>query len=351
MNTHGKAEFLPLPGTHFPHAEVDLVGSAVGKTVIDGAVDLGDSTRTCDLGRALSLTVRQSETARWPADMLTARWHADWRSRHAGEYSDPKVAVHRLSTGAGGVAELEVTRTDWGQVQGAQAGFLALHGESPGRIRFLSRLLSGSPAPVPNIAAVHGVIETADGMILLNQRGPQVNYHPLTWSCSFEEGMEPGDLDAGSHALERTAARGMAEEFGVQADLDRMTVLGLLGDTTAMSVAAVVYCRIPAPGDGTYGRLKSAQAPDAWEHTRHLLVPASPEAMARLLLGVAPPGDSTSPERSDAGQGHDSLSWHPTSRCRLLLTMLFRFGRRRTAAALARATTNAAHVRPPRPVD
>ncbi|MFF3617110.1 hypothetical protein [Streptomyces sp. NPDC002580] len=339
MDAHHTMKFLPpsLLSTPFTPVAEGPADTRAGKTVIDGAVDLGDSLRTCDLDRPPSLTVRPSTSPRWPADTLTARWHADWRERHADEYSGPKVAVHRLRTRAGGQSEIEVTPTDWGQVQGAQAGFLALHGHSPGRTAFLSELLSGSRAPVPNITAVHGVIETADNMLVMNRRSHHVNYHPLSWSCSFEEGMEPDDLDADSPAFETAAARGIAEEFGVQAGRDGLTVLGLLGDIAAMSVAAVVHCRIPVPAESLGIRPKAARVPDAWEHTGQVLVPASPESLAGLLLGATVPRSATGPAGSDPGQGHASSFWHPTSRFRLLLTMLFRFGRTRTAEALARA--------------
>lgn len=340
MDIYNKTEFLPptLLSTPFARAAAGPVGMRSAKTVIDGAVDLCDSLLTCDLGRTPSVTVRHNGTVRWPADTLTARWQAEWRGRHPGERSDPKVAVHRLRTGARGQAEIELAQTDWGQVQGVQAGFLALHGDSRGRASFLSALLSGSRAPVPNIATVHGVIETADNMILVNRRSHLVKYYPLTWSCSFEEGMEPGDVaEVGSNAFHRATRRGITEEFGLKADRDGLTVLGLLGDTAAMSVAAVVHCRIPVPAERLYIGPKAAQAPDAWEHTRYALLPACPETLAGLLLGAARPRGDTSPERSDTGRSHEPLSWHPTSRYRLLLTMLFRFGRTRTAAALAQA--------------
>ncbi|MFB7247312.1 hypothetical protein CW362_30545 [Streptomyces populi] len=341
MNTHDEADFLPpvllsTPFTHVPAG--DRTGSRSTKAVIDGAVDLCDSLLTCDLGRPPTVIVRQGGRVRWAAETLTARRHAEWRGRDAGEWSGPKVAVHRLRTGGPGQAEIEVARTDWGQVQAVQAGFLALHGDAHGRASFLSALLDGAGAPVPNIVAVHGVIETEDGMILLNRRSHLVKYHPLTWSCSFEEGMEPADVDeAGSHTFERAAARGIAEEFGLDVGTDDLTVLGLLGDTGAMSVAAVVHCRIPVPAERLYAQATAGQAADAWEHVGCALLPLSPEALAGALLGSARPEDDVSLKPSDTEQGHEPVSWHPTSRYRLLLTMLFRFGRARTAAVLARA--------------
>ncbi|MEU9139993.1 hypothetical protein AB0D33_29235 [Streptomyces sp. NPDC048404] len=342
MDSYDKPEFLPptLLSTPFTHAAAGPGGMRSAKTVIDGAVDLCDSLLTCDLGRPPSVTVRHNGTVHWSEDPLTARRQAEWRRRHAGERNDPKAAVHRLRTGARGQAEIEVAQTDWGQVQGAQAGFLALHGDSRGRTSFLSSLLSGGPAPVPNIATVHGVIETADNMILVNRRSHLVKYYPLTWSCSFEEGMEPGDVaEAGSNAFQRAADRGITEEFGLKAGRDGLTVLGLLGDTAAMSVAAVVHCRVPVPAERLCAGPTAARAPDTWEHTRYTLLPASPEALAGVLLGVPRPLGATGPERSDTGRSHESPSWHPTSRYRLLLTMLFRFGRARTAAALAQAAS------------
>ncbi|MFE1285840.1 hypothetical protein [Streptomyces sp. NPDC058751] len=341
MNTHDETGFLPpvLLSTPFAHAPAgDPVGNRSAKAVIDGAVDLCDSLLTCDQGRPPTVTVRQGGTVRWAADTLTARWHAEWRRRHAGERSGPKVAVHRLRTGGPGRAEIETAHTDWGQVQAAQAGFLASHGDAHGRTSFLSALLDGARAPVPNIAAVHGVVETEDGMILLNRRSHLVKYHPLTWSCSFEEGMEPADVaGADSHTFERAAARGIAEEFGLDVGTDGLTVLGLLGDTGAMSVAAVVHCRIPVPGKRLCTQATAVQAADAWEHVGCALLPLSPEALAGALLGSARPEGDVSPKPSGTGQGHGPVSWHPTSRYRLLLTMLFRFGRARTAAALAGA--------------
>jgi hypothetical protein len=65
----------------------------------------------------------------------------------------------------------------------------------------------------PTTGVVHSIVTTADERVVATQRAKHLAYHPLSWSLSFEEGLDPRDLDAGDEIWEAASLRGLAEEF------------------------------------------------------------------------------------------------------------------------------------------
>lgn len=204
--------------------------------------------------------------------------------------------------------------------------------------------------PLPANLAVHAIVELRDHWVLLNLRRPAADYHPLTWSASFEEQLDlVGQSGLADHTVGDTLRRGLSEEFGFDPDAIRQQVLLSIaiervresqddGSVRVVSAGALVCAaRLAVSVDEAFATLADrSKAPDLEEHVGWMaLRMAKPSDVSALLAATEV---SSSPRLSpDFVERHDKLGipvrvhpasqrrtydphfWHPTSRQRLYL--------------------------------
>jgi hypothetical protein len=72
----------------------------------------------------------------------------------------------------------------------------------------------------PNILGVHTLVQTSDGYLLFALRSPDVDFHELTWSASFEESVSIGPREftgplTGDRTIFDPIRGGLYEEWGI----------------------------------------------------------------------------------------------------------------------------------------
>jgi len=279
-----------------------------GRIVIDGALEIG---RAPTHGWAAG-TIAERRVQGWNPDDRLRRLVDEWRRTHVGDRSDPKLGIRAIRvTEARPIVEF--APTTWADVQAVRDLPPADSSRVPnddGDSRSVFEF------PLPNIASVHLVVETADSMVLIAQRSMQVAYHPGAWAASIEEGIEPKDADTGD-AIVCAAHRGLAEELGIPLATATLTILGIIVEQPGCNPAIVIHARVPVSS------CEGFRAADADEPIGACqLVPCELPALASRV--------STSLR--------DGAVWHPTARYRLFRLMTFRFGLHDTLAALDRST-------------
>lgn len=145
---------------------------------------------------------------------------------------------------------------------------------------------------LPGIAAVHGIVLTADDQVLLAQRNTDVSYAPLHWSASFEEQLNEHDLGADEDPFTHAARRGLREEFAIDIDPFRISALSALLQLDLLNLGMVMLLRPD---------LTAAQIEDRW-------ISLAPDAREARQLGWFPcahlhhltPGKAFSPLHATA---------------------------------------------------
>lgn len=323
---HGQSELEPLQRFFDvpPRLAARAGAEGIEHLAVDGAVEIlrdsgtrgwtVDDVQVTSSGRVVRLPERLSE--------LPQRWI----QTHPGERSDRKVSLSHVTPTSPHRVSLSVDETKWSEVQPLHAAVSEL---PPLDLRsHLLEWLRLRPATLPNIACVHGVIRTSDRKIVVVQRHRTVRYHPLHWSVSFEEQLDPADLVFGPGSFHAAAARGVNEEFLATGDTKpgMCRLLAVILEHEILNPAVVAYARLPhsAADLRRQWQLHHTHAGD--QEAENLdFVPLDVDSLARLTL---------SRHRTD---GAAAGPWHPTSRYRLLVVMLNEFGEARTSAALASA--------------
>lgn len=172
------------------------------------------------------------------------------------------------------------------------------------------------------------VVMTSDAKVLLTQRSMKVFWFPGRWSVSLEENMTLEDIQTGGnsvHALRALLTRALREELGLTEgqdfDVDDGRILSVFLET-AGQVLATHLCmtvRLNLSRDELDARIQLSDRPD---HEFRRWTFASLDQCVPYLAA----------EQSD---------WfHPTSRYRLLMLLLHRWGAERTASALEHVQGN-----------
>ncbi len=190
------------------------------------------------------------------------------------------------------------------------------------------RIPHNSLLPFPNMAVIHGILETSDDMLVLTQRARDMHYHPLHWSASFEEGLSVSDLASANMTFHTAAARGVKEELLFEETVGPTTfrLLAVIGEFRYLNPAIVAYARIPYRSSDLLERRSREHRDRTEDEVAELrFVPLDPRSLARLVVAKTFPV----PEEGNAGN-----PWHPTSRYRLLSAMVHRFGEQATVEAL-----------------
>jgi len=254
-----------------------------------------------------------------------------WKSEHPNEVSNRKTCLYRYGTGSPtrDVLSLSLKETEWEEVQPVHAELSGRRG-SDLRALILKPLLADRAAQFPNILTVHGILETSDNAVVLAQRSSKVRYHPLCWSASFEEQIEPQDVvNPTSSSIHRASVRGVSEEFvaGHRLSPSICKVLALIVEFGIINPAAVVYIRIPfSQQELLRARQDVTSSLDEFEQGRIAFVPLDIEQLAHFAIAQYC-------RLSNSSRG----LWHPTSRYRILIAMLHNFGEEETLRALEKA--------------
>lgn len=257
----------------------------------------------------------------------------NWRSEHPDEESHSKMSMHDFRVSAmDGRVRISVEETEWAEVQPIHSALRSPNGNIL-YAQLFPCIADLASCPIPNIMVVHGVIETGDNMLVLTQRGKMASYSPGHWSASFEEQVEPSDLEQGGAVFHIAAARGIDEEFsftGIDTYRD-CRVLSLCMDLGILNPAAVAYVKLPCSSTElaeAFRRVPNAR--NEFEPESVHFVRFEPDPLSRLVLS----------ENCDLGNGYTGTAWHPTSRYRLLLAMMHRFGEHDTFVALNKQAAN-----------
>ncbi|MBI4319367.1 MAG: hypothetical protein HY675_12840 [Chloroflexi bacterium] len=138
-------------------------------------------------------------------------------------------------------------------------------------------------------------------------------------------------MDFGNLAFHTAATRGVSEEFlfAHGADSSDSKLLALLSEYQIVNPALVAYIAIPFTFDELLAWQRSIpKAQREFEPERISGIPVDIDVLAGVAI------------REEFGAGHVPIDgrWHPTSRYRLLLTKVHRFGSHDTLEALARQT-------------
>lgn len=274
------------------------------RLAIDGATEL---LRCPDLRRGWSATDAAvsyvGHVWRLPRDCAAAR--DKWERDHAGERSDPKVAIQEVSIGRDGQLTCLLRPTEWAEVRPVHERYVEPAWptrDETGNYRF----------HLPNICVVHVVAWTADDQILLAQRSETLHYHPGRWSATYEEGLSPEDVGSGS-PFHAAVVRGFREEFQLSNWDHRESDVSLLAvvlEAPLENPAIVASLSLPLSLDELLDRGMGSTELQAG-------------SVRGLRMGFTQGGELEQPNSADLPDRGD---WHPTARYRLVVSVEQRFG-------------------------
>jgi hypothetical protein len=182
--------------------------------------------------------------------------------------------------------------------------------------RWASQLVQPGTYHLPGVAGVHVTVTTSDGQIILCRRSARAEYHPSHWSVSFEEQINEKDQLFGNAALAAAAIRGLQEEFVPDHTLkpENVNMLGVFVEYGILNLGFLMYIETSFCFD-EIRRNWAAGPKDKWEATAVVGEPLTLGNVVRLL------------KSTDYGKTSDGVSrFHPTSKYRLLLVAIRRFG-------------------------
>lgn len=184
------------------------------------------------------------------------------------------------------------------------------------RERLACQLVRPGRYSAPGVAVVHAIVITADGYVLLCKRSPHVAYSPLHWSLSFEEQINQKDVAFGNAALSAAVIRGFEEELVPDhtISLESARILGIFLGYDTLNISFCAYIETSLSLD----EIKSnwnRKAKDKWEAVTVVGEPFTLDNTARLLRS----------SRYGERIGKQNR-FHPTSKYRLLLAAVCRFG-------------------------
>jgi len=221
---------------------------------------------------AAELLVPAPQAIRWSripqkqvASKRLVRWRERWDQAHAGEVVHRKVALSRFRCRQGNnQLELVVRGTDWREVRIAH---LALAESKDLAEELIAEVRSRQVFSEPNIFGVHAIMVLPGGEVIATRRSRSVHFHPGKWSLSFEEGLEPSDLDT-PDPLESAAVRGISEEFGLDAStVAAVEPLGLVFEPALGNPGLLARIRLKLSGS-EFGQEVWSGMCDEWDDVR-----------------------------------------------------------------------------------
>jgi hypothetical protein len=257
-----------------------------------------------------------------------------WNSAHASERSDKKASLRAFST-TNGLTPLKLTfdETEWSEVQPFHQVLRSQEGNAL-REELLPSISNSMELTFPNITTIHGILATADDKIVISERSAQATYHPGRWSASFEEQVEPRDLEVGNAGLHVAADRGVEEEFPYDCigHQPEFRLFALAVEYTILTPFVVAFAEIDCDSTSLHAAHEAARLGGKDVELGPLrFVPFELEPLAQLLI------------TDQLGELCDSqpVNWHPTSKYRLLLAGLHRFGESELSRALGHELNSA----------
>lgn len=160
----------------------------------------------------------------------------------------------------------------------------------------------------PHNLCMHLVVLTKDDKVLLTLRSKKVGSDQGTWSCSVEENLRPGDLRGERKAtFMRWMSRAIFEELGVNSHCyteNNLRILSVFLEANRMNISMVGLVSLDLNQEELSKIIASLPRND-YEFTDYEFMGL--QEMARQLV-------------------HPTRNYHPTSRYRMLMTLLHRYG-------------------------
>lgn len=166
----------------------------------------------------------------------------------------------------------------------------------------------------PHSLCMHAIIVTQDDKVLLTKRAPKVAYFPGTWSCSVEEQLSLQDVQE-EKPVQKWLERLLKEELGLGTEMynkDNLRVLSVFLESDILAVSLCAHVVLDLSSKELNVILESLPRTDyefsEWDFLSY-------EELLNELF-------------------HPNRVYHPTSRYRMLLALIRRFGEPRLAEML-----------------
>jgi hypothetical protein len=183
--------------------------------------------------------------------------------------------------------------------------------DSTRRENLISELMQAPlSAHFPQALCMHMVVATLDGKLLLTKRSDKVRYHPGTWSASVEEQLARKDLGSSPYTvLPRLARRLLKEELALGKNAYHQSSIKLLSvflEADILNTALCVFAELRLTSRQLNSVLRAKPRED-YEFTDWDFIDLDRQTLLTCIF-------------------RPTRRYHPTSRYRLLLTLLHRVG-------------------------
>jgi len=178
-------------------------------------------------------------------------------------------------------------------------------------VNFITSALDDGNISFSNAACVHIVVETSDSGILMTRRSTIVDLYPGSWSCSIEERLSEEDFsDTRPRPICRCVRRALVQELGIESDsfaLENLRILSFFLETDILGVSVCAIVRLNLDSHELEEKLNNGLMQDL-EFTEYKICKLND--LGSLLY------------QSSA----DFSELHPTTRYRIVMTMIHHFG-------------------------
>lgn len=200
-----------------------------------------------------------------------------WDTINAGGVVNSKVTLRSFrADGGNSNLYLSTARTDWRETSILH---LALSSQPHLAQRLCATVERTGVFTTPIILTVHVIVVLVDGNVLAVRRSREVRFHPGHWSVSFEEGIEPVDLQS-ADPLVAAVERGLLEELSLGADwVVSIDPLGLALEREIVNPGLLVRARVSLSSDEMADTLHDLSY-EEWDAFK--MVPGVPLAMQEL---------------------------------------------------------------------
>lgn len=297
--------------------------------IVGKAIGLLSVPNHSEIGWRSSSTVVPTRESQWKLEPPFDPLVTTWLDQHPDEFSGSKLALANF-----GLIENDRTRvelvfrqTTWSQVRAFQEA-IELGNHRSLTDPLMKYHFDFSHCPVPNIAVVHAIVETNDNKILATQRSEHVQYHPLTWSFSLEEGLKLDDFSRGDDPIKVATARGIAEEVSGESPirLEEFAILAIALEYPILNPAIITFAKIDRHSSSISSYWTELNRNQEKPEVKAIqFIPFAKAEVSKLLIGS---------QTNVAENSQTITNVHPTSFYRLLLAMLHRFGLEETVEAL-----------------
>jgi isopentenyldiphosphate isomerase len=200
--------------------------------------------------------------------------------------------------------ELKTRETHYNQVQFYRERVVW----DPSKRESLTEALIGGRAAFPHNLCMHIVVVTSDDRILITKRSSKVDYYPETWSCSIEEQFSQVDLTGRQdQAIRHWIERALEEELGLTAAkyaLENIRILAVFLEASILNIGLAAIVTLSIGRRELSGILEVLPRKD-YEFTEFGYL--SYQEMSKELV-------------------RPRKRYHPTSRYRMLLALIHRYG-------------------------